>query len=258
MRSIRPTSVTVIQYERRDAFTALILAFVAPVALAVEPPADLVKKVAAREALSQEARSHYTYKQTVVVEDFNDRGARVGDYREVREVIFSPSGERSERFVGKPSNNLKRIVLTEEDFRDIRDVQPFLFTPDVAWIYETKFRGEETIDGIECWVLQVRPRQILQGQRLFDGILWIDQSDFSIIRSEGKAVPQHFSSRPGKENLFPNFTTVRQKVGDHWFPVQTYADDTLHFASGPQRVKLIIRYAGYQRFIADSKILLNP
>lgn len=255
MSSTTPTTSTVSPYGRREAVTALILTFASLTAPAAEPPPDLVKKVADREAISQEARSQYLYKQTVTVEDFNEKGGRAGDYREVREVIFTPAGERIERFVNKPVNRLKRLILTEEDFADIRNVQPFLFTPDVAFIYESKFRGEETVDGIDCWVLQVRPRQILQGQRFFDGVFWVDKTDHSIIRSEGKAVPQLYSSRAGKENLFPNFTTVRRKIGEHWFPVQTYADDTLYFATGPQRIRLTVRYADYRKFAAESKIV---
>jgi hypothetical protein len=148
---------------------------------------------------------------------------------------------------------LVRLKLTEEDFRDIREVQPFLLTKDQMFLYETTFRGEESVDGVDCFVIQVRPRQILQGQRLFDGMFWVDKKDYSIIRSEGQAVPQIVTTK--NENLFPHFTTVRLKVdGDFWFPVVTYADDTLQFRNGPQRIRLTIRYTNYRKFGADSKI----
>ncbi len=66
------------------------------------------------------------------------------------------------------------------------------------------------------------------GQRLFDGMLWVSKKDYSVIRSEGQAVPQIHTLK--SENLFPHFTTLRQKVeGDYWFPVMTYGDDTLVF-----------------------------
>ncbi|HUS06717.1 MAG TPA: hypothetical protein VMZ52_10490, partial [Bryobacteraceae bacterium] len=101
-------------------------------------------------------------------------------------------------------------------------------------------------------------RQILQGQRLFDGQFWIDKRDFSILRSEGQAVPQIRSTKPEKENLFPHFTTIRAKFGNFWFPVQTYADDTLYFTAGPQRIRLTIRYSQYKRYGAESKIVVPP
>jgi hypothetical protein len=189
----------------------------------------------------------------VAVEELNDRGAKVGEYREVRDVIFSPAGERSEQMIGNPLVTLKNLKLTEEDFADIRDIQPFVLVEDLLAIYETKFRGEEKIDDADCFVLQVRPRQILSAQRLFDGMLWIKKDGLAIIRSEGQAVPQIRSMK--QENLFPRFTTVRRPIdARHWFPVFTYANDTLAFRTGPQRIRLTIRYSNYKRFGSDTSI----
>lgn len=216
-------------------------------ARAGDPPPNLIKLVAARETDNEAARNQYMYRRTVVLDDYS------GEYREVRDVVFSPSGERSEEVVGKPSNSLRRLKLTDEDFRDIREVQPMLVTRDNAFLYESKFRGEDTVDGIDCWLLEIRPRQILSGQRLFDGTLWVDKRDYSVIRLEGQAVPQIRTTK--EENLFPRFTTVREKMdGKFWFPVTTYGDDTLYFRTGPQRVRLVIRYANYRRFGTETKI----
>lgn len=259
MRIIQ-TAISVRPNPRRDARIAIILAlglYLHP-AFAIEPPPDLAKRVAIREAETEAERANYTYRQIMVEEELDDHGGRKGEYREVRDIIFSPEGQRTEQLVGKPSNSLKRLKLTEEDFRDLRDVQPYLFTPDQLFMYEVKFRGDETVDGVDCWLLQVRPRQLLQGQRLFDGQFWIDKRDFSIVRSEGQAVPQIRSTKAEKENLFPHFTTVREKFGNYWFPVHTHADDTLYFMSGAQRIRLTVRYSQYKRFGAESKIVPLP
>ena len=221
-----------------------------------DPPADLIARVAARETETQDAQSHYAYEQSVTIEEIDKRGSRAGEYREVREIIFSPTEQRTERLIGKPQLMLKNLQLTDEDFRDIREVQPALLTKDQLLLYDAKFRGEERMDEVDCWVIQIRPRQLLQGQRLFDGMLWIAKSDYSIIRSEGQAVPQIRTTKT--ENLFPHFTTIRRKVdGTYWFPVTTYGDDTLYFRTGPQRIRLIIRYSKYQRFGADTKIIVD-
>ncbi|HZT31314.1 MAG TPA: hypothetical protein VFA33_15600 [Bryobacteraceae bacterium] len=205
------------------------------------------------ESATQAVRNDYTYRQTVTIEELDSRGGMTGEYHEVRDVIFSPQHERSEVMVGRPTLTLKRLLLTPEDFRDIREIQPFVMTRDQLWNYETKFRGEEKMDGNDCWVLQVRPRQILRGQRLFDGLLWINKGDFGIVRAEGQAVPQILGTH--QENLFPRFTTIRRLVdGKHWFPVYTFADDVLPFRNGPQRERLRIRYADYKRFGAESTV----
>ena len=256
----RPAAVSISQPISRAARKApsvfaigLILAsrFWLPAARAEDPPGNLAKLVAHRESETEAERNEYTYRQTVSVEELDNRGGARGAYKEVRDVIFSPEHERTERMLGRPDNSLKALKLTEEDFRDIRDIQPFVLTEERLWSYETRFRGEESMDGVDCWVLEARPRQILQGQRFFDGLLWIDKKTYNVVRMEGKAVPEIVSTK--SENLFPRFTTIRKPVdGAHWFPVYTYADDSLPFRSGPQRIRLKIAYSEYQRFGAES------
>ena len=220
---------------------------------AQDPPANLARRVAQRETETQQAQSNYTYRQTVSIDELDKTGFKVGGYQEVRDIVFSPTQERSEKTIGKPFDGLSHLKLTEQDFRDIREIQPFLLTKDQAFLYETTFRGEEKMDGVDCYILQIRPRQILDGQRLFDGMLWVSKEDFSTIRSEGQAVPQIRTKK--EENLFPHFTTLRQKVeGGFWFPVETYGDDTLYFRNGGQRVRMIIRYSDYKKFGSESKI----
>jgi hypothetical protein len=217
-----------------------------------EPPAGLARRVAARETEDEKARNNYTWRQTVVVEELDAKGSETGHYREVRDILFSPDGKRIEQLAGKPSNELTRLILTEEDFRDLREIQPLLLTTERLFMYESRFKGDEMVDGVDCWVLEIRPRQILAGQRLFDGLIWVDKTENAIVKSQGQAVPQE---RGGKhENLFPHFTTTRRKVDGHWFPASTLGDDTLWFRGGPQRERLSVRYENYKRFSSESTI----
>src|ERR1700682_5266357 len=94
--------------------------------LYADPPSDLIKRIVARETETAQAQANYTYRQTVTIEEFDDHNVPIGRYREVRDVVFTPQGKRSEEFVGRPDKNLKRLIMTEEDFRDVREVQPFL------------------------------------------------------------------------------------------------------------------------------------
>jgi len=236
-----------------DLAIGLILAFalLAPQSAAEDPPPNLAKLVAHRESETEAERNEYMYRQTVTIGELDGRGAARGEYKEVRDIIFSPEHERSEETIGRAADSLKYLKLTDEDFRDIRDIQPMVLTEERLWNYETRYRGEERMDDVDCWVLQVRPRQILQGQRLFDGLVWVDKKNYDIVRMEGQAVPQILTTKT--ENLFPRFTTIRKPVdGKHWFPTYTYADDTLPFRSGPQRIRLRIAYSNYRRFGSES------
>ncbi len=232
---------------------ASLLVFSGQRARADKAPDNLLKRIAQREAENAYARNNYTYRQTVTVDEFSDRGLRTGEYREVRDVMFSPEKGRYETIVEQPRSTLKRIKLTEQDFADIRNIQPFLLTNAQAPLYSLKFRGEETMDGFNCYVVWIEPKQILSTQRFFQGLLWVRQTDFAVVRSEGQAVPQIETLK--QQNLFPHFTTLRREVDEKWFfPVETYADDTLYFRSGPQRMRVVIRYSDYKRFGSDSVI----
>lgn len=232
---------------------ASIFVFDAIVVEAADPPAALLKKIAARETENALARENYTYRQSVTIQEFNDHGLVTGQYREVRDVTFSPNRVRYEQIVDRPQNTLTRIKLTPEDFADIRNIEPFLLTKEKVSLYEGQYKGEETIDGQNCFVEYIRPRQILSTQRFFEGTLWVRESDLAVIRSEGQAVPQIETLR--EQNLFPHFTTIRHEVDGKWsFPIETYADDTLFFRDWPQRIRIIIRYLDYKRFGAESTI----
>jgi hypothetical protein len=221
-----------------------------------EPPINLAKLAAHRETETEAERNEYTYRQTVTLDELDSNGGIHGSYSEVRDIIFSPEHERTEQLIGKPRSALKNLILTDEDFADIRDIQPMVLTEDRLWNYQTVFKGEETVDDVDCWVLQVKPRQILTGQRLFDGMIWLDKNEYNVVRMEGQAVPQIRTMK--SENLFPRFTTIRKPVdGKHWFPVYTYADDTLQFKSGPQRERLRIAYSNYKRFGAESTFIVK-
>lgn len=225
--------------------------------LSAQPPADLIKRVAARETLTELARASYTYRQAVELAEWNSRGTRGGLYTETREILFSPAGERRETFFRKPNDSLKFLKLTPEDFADLREVQPALLTTERLPFYRVRVKGPEAVDGLDCWVLALEPRQILDGQRFFDGLVWVSQTDFSIIRTEGKAVPSLVRRKNGEreENLFPRFSTLRQRMPDgFWLPLLTLADDDLPFQHGLVRMRLKVDYLQYRRFAAESTI----
>lgn len=220
------------------------------------PPKDLLKRIAAQGSLFEQELGRYTYRQTFHFFELDRHGGRRGDYLEVRDVTFGPEGERTDEFVKGPFDRLKRMSLTEEDFRDLRDLQPFVLTEDTLWRYETRYEGEETVQGRVCFVYRVRPRQILEGQRMLDGRIWVDPEAAQVVQAAGQPLPQLHSTE--NANLFPRFMTVYEPIdGRFWFPVRTEAQDTLPFPNGLQKVRYEIDYADYQRFSAETNITFD-
>ncbi len=220
------------------------------------PPRGLLREIAANGSRFEEEFQKYTYRQRFFFSELGGRGATAGFYREVRDIVFTPAGERTEEFVKRPVNTLKRMRLTEEDFRDIREVQPFVLTKDNAWNYQFTYKGRETLGETPCYVYRMKPKQVLDGQRLLDGLIWVSVEGHQVVRVMGKPLPRIY--RNEVENLFPNFTTVYAQVdGEFWFPVKTVADDVLPFSSGVQTVKYTIDYENYKKFSVESTITFD-
>lgn len=121
------------------------MVLVSAIVFAADPPPGLARKAAERETASEAVREKYLYQQKVLIEEISGRGIKAGEYRETREIIFTANGGREEKLVGKPSSSLVRLILTEEDFRDLREIQPLLLTKERLWLYSTTYRGEETV-----------------------------------------------------------------------------------------------------------------
>jgi hypothetical protein len=61
---------------------------------------------------------------------------------------------------------------------------PLALTFNDAYRYALK--GEETVDGIRCWVLSFEPKQTVSDQPIYAGDVFLSQSDFAVIRTKAR------------------------------------------------------------------------
>ena len=116
--------------------------------------------------------------------------------------------------------------------------------------------GMQQEDELHCYVFDIAPKEIVGKKRYFQGRIWVDDTDFQVVKTYGKTVPD-IRKKKGNENLFPSFTTWRQRIdGKYWFPVYTKADDTLHFSGGlgDVHIREIVKYENYKRFGSRTRI----
>ena len=218
------------------------------------PTEEIIRRFAAKEKEFQIARGNYTYRQTVKVQELDDNGRMRGSFEMVSDIIFTPKGKRIERVVYAPVSTLRRISISPEDERDLREIQPFVLTSDDIHKYNLRHLGRQRVDEIDTYVFFVKPKKIKKGERYFEGQIWVDDRDLQIVKTYGKAVPD-IRGKKGQENLFPRFETYREQIdGKYWFPTYTRADDTLHFQTGPQRIRMIVRYQDYKQFRSQIKV----
>lgn len=222
-----------------------------------EPPSqpvdEIIKRFAEREAEFKRERDNYTYTQAFSIQTLDDDGRPDGEYRMTSDIIFTPDGKRFEKVTYAPENTLRRILLTEQDLDDVRNVQPFVLTTTELPKYNIKYVGRQQVDELSTYVFDVGPKTIEKNQRYFQGRVWVDDKDLQIVMTDGKAVPDIITKN--SENVFPRFRTYRQNIErGFWFPVYTRADDWLHFRGGDVHIRMTIRYSNYKRYGSTVKM----
>ncbi len=211
---------------------------------------DIITKFAAKEAAFARARENYTYRQSVKVQELDPSGAPEGKHEIIEDVTFDRDNKRTEHVVRAPVDTLQHIQLTPEDEQDLRNVQPFVLTTNELPKYYIRYLGKQMVDEIPCYLFAVKPKKIEKGQRYFQGQVWVDDRDLQIVKTYGRGV-----GIVGKNNEFPKFETYREQIdGKYWFPTYTHADDVLPFETGPQRIRMTVRYENYKQFKSDVNI----
>jgi hypothetical protein len=231
----------------------------APSAGALDPPSvpidQIIQKFAAREAEFKTERDNYTYTQSFSIQTIDDSGRPSGEYKMNSEIVFTPSGKRLEQVTYAPPPTLEQggLTLSQQDFDDLEHLQPFVLTTTELPKYDIKYVDHVRLDELGTYVFEVGPKTIEKNQRYFQGRGWVDDKDFEIVKTDGKAVPD--IKKKGQENLFPRFETFRENVaGNYWFPTYTRSDDVLHFTSGNIHMRMTVHYENYKRFGVTVKI----
>ena len=227
--------------------------------ISTEPPSvpveQIIQHFAEREAEFKRERDNYTYSQSFVVQTIDSSGQPDGEYRMTSDIVFSTTGKRYDKVTYAPPSTLQRVSLSEQDFADLQNVQPFVLTTNELPKYDITYVGRQRVDELTTYVFEVKPKKIEKNQRYFQGRIWVDDKDLEIVKTYGKAVPD--IQKRDEENFFPRFETYRENIeGHYWFPTYTHADDVLHFSSGDIRIRMTVRYKNYKRFRVTSRILL--
>jgi hypothetical protein len=214
---------------------------------------NIIHAFAAKELMFKEARDNYTYRQINKVETLDADGRVNGYWQQNWDILFDNSGKRIEKVTYAPPGTLQGVLMTEQDLDAMRSIQPFVLTSNELDEYDIKYLGHVKVDYITAYVFSIRPKVIQKKRQYFQGVIWVDDRDLQIVKTEGRQVPE-IRDKNG-ENLFPRFKTWRQQIdGKFWFPTFTLAEDTLYFPSGPVRIKEVIRYTDYKQFKASSVI----
>jgi len=194
------------------------------------------------------------------VQTIDDDNKVDGEYYQVDDVIFDPTGKRFEKTVYAPESTLTRVQMSPSDMQDIQRGYPFVLTTEMIGQYNIKYVGRQKVDEVDCYVFDVAPKTIEKKQRYLLGRIWVDATDLQIVVTNGRMVPD--DTRKGQEDLHPPFMTWRQQVdGRYWFPVYTKGEGVLHFTGGngfmaqDVHIRDTIKYTDYKQFGTTTKVI---
>jgi hypothetical protein len=215
-------------------------------------PDEIIRKFAAKEKEFSDALQNYVYRQTSKIQELDDSGDQVGKWEITADITFTADGKRTEHVIHAPVSTLQNLLLTPEDMEDLRYTQPFVLTTEQVPLYDIRYLGKQNADEIACYVFAVKPKKLTPGKRFFEGQIWVDDRDYQIVKTYGKAVGYQKKS---DDQQFPKFETLREQIdGKYWFPTYTHADDTLHFKDHPQKIRMLVTYKDYKKFSGKTSI----
>ncbi len=225
--------------------------------------AEIIGRMGEQESKFQHARDQYIFRQLVKMQTINDDNGRPdGEWQETADISFDNAGKRVEHVVFAPGNTIEKVIITANDLNDIKDRLPFVLTTPELPDYNITYLGQQKVDDLETYVLDVAPKELVKGHRYFQGKAWVDQQDLEIVMVNGLNVPQDV--RRGHEDISPPFTTYYQQIdGKYWFPTYTRAEGVLHFPGGTGylaqdvHMRATVRYTDYKQFHTSVTIKYN-
>jgi hypothetical protein len=205
------------------------------------PAEEIIHRFSANEDLIKKAFDAQSYDQSVKVEELVDNG---GQFEFTGQVYTKAGGERYVRVVKPPVSTLKYTEFSLEDIKTIDGFPLFILNTDQLPSYDLSYEGQEKLDEIDTFIFRIKPKQ-LGKQPLFDGVVWIDDQEFAIVKSYGQFVTE--AGNFPASFPFTMFDTYRENLQSHlWFPTYIRSDGSVHTQQGEVPIRLVVRAANFK------------
>jgi hypothetical protein len=211
------------------------------------PEADIIKRFAQKEEEYLLARTRYTYRRTVRIQEFGADGQPAGEFVVVTQPARDADGKLFEKVVERPQSTLLHLFLRTEDLEGLQRFPSFPLTAGQLLKYDLKYLGKEQVDEIDCYIFQAKPKSVERTRAYFDGIVWVDAKYLEVVKTYGKWVTDLGEMRSVAEKSFSLFETYRENVdGKFWFPSYSRSDDSLHQKDADIPVRITIRWTNFK------------
>ena len=204
------------------------------------PAEEIIKRFTTKEAGAQKTFESSDYKFTLKVVEYDPDGSAAGEALLVSRIYYKPDGLRYGGILEQPDPTLKRASFSLVDLQDLAAIPHFPLTPDKLEKYEITYLGPDKVDEITAFLFSVKPRRLERRERYFDGLVWVDDRDFEIVKTYGK-----FVSEVTRGELFPMLEVYREVVNGARVPTFVRAEGYLKSKNAETRLRLTLRYADF-------------
>lgn len=201
------------------------------------PEEEIIRRFAANEDVMKKVYDTYRFSEAIRVEELSDPG---GMFSVTGEVSTKPDGQRNFRVVKQPESTLKQTAFTLEDVRVLASIPLFVLTAKEIPNYNLKYMGKEKLDQLDTYIFRVKPKEVSRQRKFFDGVVWVDDHDFAVVKSYGQFVSE--VKGEGTQLPFTTFEIYRENFQEkYWLPSYIRSDDILPQKGGELRLRLVIR-----------------
>ncbi len=192
------------------------------------------------------ARSGYTYRKIVRVEELDDNGQTTGKFELASQSYFGPDGKLYEQGVNHPASTMQIFNIQPEDTDILWRIPMFPLISSQLPKYDVAYIGTEKLDDLTTYIFQIHPKQVERTIALFDGVVWVDNEDFVIVKTTGKWITE-LGEVTSPRFPFTVFDTYRENVaGKDWFPAYVRSDASIPAKQGPVHVRLTVLWQDYK------------
>jgi hypothetical protein len=201
------------------------------------PESEIIRKFAANEDVMKKQYDEYSFARTIRIEELTDPG---GKFVMSGVVYTKADGARTLRIEKQAESNLKQTDFTLEDVRIIAQLPLFILTTEEIPNYTFTYAGQDKLDQLNTYVFQVKPKQLSRKRRFFEGAVWVDDRDLTIVKSYGKFIGELAGN--GTKLPFTMFETFRENFQDkYWLPTYTRSDDFMENEKvGELHIRMVI------------------
>jgi hypothetical protein len=216
------------------------------------PQPLIIKHFSEKEEEYARARIRYGYKKTIRLTEYGADGNPMGEFVATSTPVVGSDGRVYERVTADAPSTLRTVKLSPEDLNAMSKIPGYPLALPQIEKYTITYVARETVDEVDCYLFQVKPKFLERANALFEGVVWVDVKYLEIVKSYGKFVTD-LGDFHSPELPFSNFETYRENVeGKYWFPNYARSDDRLHFQDGDVPLRVVIKWTEFKPLTASS------